>query len=550
MRILAILVVAACVHRFETIETASPLVASQDDDKAPPVPAADPSLDFKTARGVENHSELRFRFDIAAYANADERAAGAQLYPSHAAFLRAHPGALPSVQTVVTYGKQLDDAIFATVERATDRDARLVAADTLARLLAHRSDAGDEAIVVLAAATSAQAPAELAARITAFVRGFDADPARSRPIGYFAASDELRAIWRRTRMLQTRLSGPAACATAAVIAGDTALAKRYRAIVDVARVLTNPPDSLVTGDCAPHAFLGAAKTVEGALYDRLYPAGAPVNADLMRDLVTAIRSGTVDLAPQPGDGWYQYQEWALETLLVTDRAQERSKIAFTARYQRRLREAFASLLTQHRETHVVHSGSKLAGAVPPPRVPSFRVEPLATVYLRHAQSYVALEAALAPLVPLDDALRAQLHHARDLFLGAYWIACEDLGMRPTIPVQPELVDAAQRWLADLAADPIAAADARVIVPIAQLANHRAKYWVVIGVRETLAGYSYIDRDDAGGQPPADRIARVPLPTEQFVEAESSDVPPTREELRALCDRYRTADAIRAALAAR
>jgi hypothetical protein len=122
-------------------------------------------------------------------------------------------------------------------------------------------------------------------------------------------------------------------------------------------------------------------------------------------------------------------------------------------------------------------------------------------------------------------------------------------MRPIAPAQPELVDAAQRWLANLAGDPIAAADARVIVPIAQLANHRAKYWVVIGVRETLAGYSYIDGDDSAESPP-DRIARVPLPTEQFVEVESNDVPPTREELRALCDRYRTADAIRAALAAR
>ena len=206
-------------------------------------------------------------------------------------------------------------------------------------------------------------------------------------------------------------------------------------------------------------------------------------------------------------------------------------------------------MTQHRETHVVHSSGKLAGAAPPPRVPSFRVEPLATVFLRHAESYVALEAALAPLVPLDDALRAQLHRARDLFLGAYWIACEDLGMHPTIEAQPELVAAAQRWLADLASDPIAGADARVIVPIAQLGNHRAKYWVVIGVRETLAGYSYIEGDDAG-QPPSDRIARVPLPTEQFVEVESSDVPPTREELRVLCDRYHTADEIRAALAAR
>jgi hypothetical protein len=40
---------------------------------------------------------------------------------------------------------------------------------------------------------------------------------------------------------------------------------------------------------------------------------------------------------------------------------------------------------------------------------------------------------------------------------------------------------------------------------------------------------------------------VPLPTEQFLEVVSSSAPPTREELRALCDQYRTPDAIRAAL---
>jgi hypothetical protein len=43
---------------------------------------------------------------------------------------------------------------------------------------------------------------------------------------------------------------------------------------------------------------------------------------------------------------------------------------------------------------------------------------------------------------------------------------------------------------------------------------------------------------------------VPLPTEQFLEVTSSSKPITREELRALCDQHKTAEAIKSAIQAR
>ena len=65
----------------------------------------------------------------------------------------------------------------------------------------------------------------------------------------------------------------------------------------------------------------------------------------------------------PADGWYAYQLYALETLLVTDKSEERAKVGFTARYKKRMQEAFSTLLVQHRETHVKQTGAVRAGAI-------------------------------------------------------------------------------------------------------------------------------------------------------------------------------------------
>ena len=95
---------------------------------------------------------------------------------------------------------------------------------------------------------------------------------------------------------------------------------------------------------------------------------------------------------------------------------------------------------------------------------------------------------------------------------------------------------------------LASSDVRVMVPIADLGD-RYKYWVVIGVRATLGGYSYIEGTSMSAPTP-DKTAKLLLPTEQFLEVNSSRTPLNRDELRKLCDEKKTAEAIKAAIESR
>jgi len=585
----------------EVTKITNPVRADDLDDTAPPVSTYDESLTFQSRFGTENHSAERFRFDVAAYADDVEKEQAARLYPSHAAWLKERGAsnpytvtAMPSVQTVGTYVKQMDDTIYAGVEHAvqaglegTVAPKREILVGALDHLLANRSTAADEASCWVAAAlrlggAQASLPSDLDGQAKDLMDAFLADTAESKPIGFYTWSEELQLIWKQDRFLQAPLPTSAgACALAEAIAADEARKDRYVQLVGLVSRLTNPLESslvvrlsvasdatCLTFDRA--AFLSASETPEVTLFEDLFPGGPPPGVSLMDALVDAIRDGTVDLTPSPDDGWYAHQLFALETLLVTDRSEERAKVAFMARYKKRLREAFETMLVQHRETHVKQTDRAMgvsAPAVPP--TPHFRVEPLATVYVRHARSYVFLEAALDTVMGesfLDEAvvvseagpgtksLREVIGEARDRFFGLYLVSCQDLGLKPAMsqPGDPDpaawsaLAADADQWLLKLSGDPLAAKDVRVMIPIAQVDADRWRYWAVIGVRSTLAGYSYIEGDDVSPPKPEEQ-ARVWLPTEQFLEVERGGTPLTREEFRSLCDQNGTAEGIKAAL---
>ncbi|HEX7603900.1 MAG TPA: hypothetical protein VF316_19920, partial [Polyangiaceae bacterium] len=459
----------------------------------------------------------------------------------------------------------------------------------LAYLSTHRSADADTALVAVAAALElgGQAPvvpADLTAQVDAAKTAFLADPYVSKPFGFYTWSDSLKAIWQQDRLLQQPfVSNAPACALAQSIAADDARKAQYLTLVSLYGKLTNPLHSSLADllpiasdpSCAsqpPHAFLSSSATVEVALFEKLYPDGIPANANLMQDLVDAIRKGTVDLRPKADDGWYQYQEFALETLLVTDKAEERSKIGFTATYKKRLQEAFETMLVQHRETHAKQADSVGLSAMEVPTTPVFRAEPLATVYVRHARSYVFLEAALDQVLgagvldqayavsadgPATETLRARIRRTRDLFFGLYLTSCQDVGLAPKLgevgdplPEQRDKLAAdAASWLDQAAADPVMKSDVRVMIPIAQIDDTHARFWAVVGVRGTMAGYSFI-KDGTMTMPAVADQARVALPTEQFLEVTSSATPMSRDEFRTLCDQNGTVDAIKVALEAR
>src|SRR5258707_570485 len=123
---------------------------------------------------------------------------------------------------------------------------------------------------------------------------------------------------------------------------------------------------------------------ETVLFETLFPAGLPANADLMNELVQAIRSGKVDLRPTADSGWYEYQVHALETLLLPEKGAEHNKLLLMKAYKKRMLEAFRATITKRRETHVrqlatpgLAGAAPLGGYFPPPEQikPRLRVEP-------------------------------------------------------------------------------------------------------------------------------------------------------------------------------
>lgn len=167
----------------------------------------------------------------------------------------------------------------------------------------------------------------------------------------------------------------------------------------------------------------------------------------MKELVKAIRDGSVCLSPRKDSGWYDMQVYALESFLLPERGKEYNKIMLIAKYKERMLEAFKALITKQRETHARQLSTYSAKSAPARRViasPRLRVEPNPTYYLRTARSYAFLQAYLEATLPADAiarptgktkngdrgvALLEELESIKRLFYGFYLVSSEDIGMR-------------------------------------------------------------------------------------------------------------------------
>jgi hypothetical protein len=177
---------------------------------------------------------------------------------------------------------------------------------------------------------------------------FDANLAMSKPIGFYTWNDDLRECFRFLRFFQQEfgldhpLQFPAVQAMAAVLAEDDALRAEYEQAIAFYARLTNPMIALSIADligtsdpaalrqmCKDRGLLHEAVAVfpastsrETVLFETMFPEGLPPNTDLMQALIRAVRSGKIDLAPTQESGWYEHQAYALETLLLPERAEE------------------------------------------------------------------------------------------------------------------------------------------------------------------------------------------------------------------------------------
>jgi hypothetical protein len=538
------------------------------------------------------------------------------LHPSYAAAAAAAPtpsAVLPSVNLVDGKAKQFDDGLYAALDRAYYRglQGHLVSHVELVRRLYDKAGKDSVAAPYLAAglelAGVAVEPADRAAR-ERFLSEFRADEVASKPIGFYTWNEDLSACFRFLRFFQREfgdkeLAVPSALAR--VLAGDPALLADYRKAVDFYARLTNPYLCLSVADLVPAipagpdeftqlcrqkkathqavALFPPSSSRETVLFERLFPVGLPPNIDLMRELVRRIRSGEVDLKPGPDSGWYDYQVYALETLLLPGTGQERDKLLLTRAYKKRMLEAFQALITKRKETHVRQLGPAMAGAAAPPPPsevrPRLRVEPCPSYFLRTARAYAFLADFLEAAVgrealqqlhgltkdgdrPQD--LQTELHGMRDLFYGLYLVSAEDIGLKPAFakeePVEPErCYRAASDWLAKALQDRDLAADTRVAVPVLiDMERGITRLWLTLGVRLVKLEAAYarppsLKPAEGEGEWKAVEEFRLGksdylIAVDEFAEVELPGLKVlSREELRSVCDREKTKEAILQAL---
>jgi len=402
----------------------------------------------RTAEGLPftvDNSPARFRLDIDRGAPATCR-----LFSSHAAAM-AHArdsgwAFLPSVGLLHHKCKRANDALVRALETALQNgwpeDRQIGKRDALRALAARLQNLAsnappdqrphfETALVYVASGLAAggvqiELPSHLTSHVHRTLDTFQSDPLVSRPIGFWSESPSLEQIFRQDRLLAQGLvlderGLPAAIVLAGVILDDPELRAAFTRIAAFCARLTNPPDSRRLSPSrltdlarkgqawnerlAPSAIAASrARLPSGAAppsFALVAYARSPEEALLqkrqygfrMSDLVRAIERRELDLVPTADSGWYDYQWHAVETLLLPDRAHEKTKLILSADYRRRLRESFLAAVATDRETHIKtlpvsiigHMGSQPGR---PARVgPEFAVEPLATVYLRLGRAY-------------------------------------------------------------------------------------------------------------------------------------------------------------------
>ncbi|MBW3539443.1 MAG: hypothetical protein KY476_04165, partial [Planctomycetes bacterium] len=510
---------------------------------------------------------------------------------------------LPSVNLIDGKAKQFDDGLYAALDQAyyAGHEETLTSHVELVRRIAEAVGPDSPAAPFLAAGleiAGVSVPVRDMEAKDRVLSEFEASPLRSKPLGFYNWSPKLKECYRFLKFFQRPfwIMGDefpeVARELAAAVHADPELKSDYEQAVSFYWRLTNPAVALslldVTEDAdaaalakeqsaanlhAAVAVFPASTSREQRLFDRLFPRGFPEGADLMQELIRAVQSGEVDLAPGPESGWYDYQAFALETFLLPSRGDESQKLLLTARYKQRMLDAFAALITKRRETHIRQlAAAGENGAEPPEPLrklsPRLRLEPNATYYLRTARAYRFLQSFLEKALgrevlseikglredgTRETHLAAELDSQQELFYGFYLLSLEDVGLAPAL-VDGELPDPdgarnrALQWLKDFATDPDLAVDTRVVVPVAvNLERGTTQLWGTAGVRLARLHVRFDSQFPPSVRPAGSEDEWKPfdgdlnsttylIPVDEFVSVEIPRLDcPTREEFRRLCD---------------
>jgi hypothetical protein len=468
------------------------------------------------------------------------------------------PG-LISAAMLAQKAKIFDDGLYAAIELAAD--AGLGDCPGKRALVAHlaaaveHSRAGPAVEMMLGAAALDDPARKLPASARRALDDFLGDRQRSKPLGFYTWSKDLERIFQRDRYLQTELDPPAELEMLLAALGPHRRA--YDTHLLLSARLTNTlveRVSLFPPSIAP----------ETELMKKLYGnRPIPDDFDLASELVKRIRAKELSLEPSANSGWYEHQLYALEPLLVLNTTPEGARLITNEEYDESLVSLFIALYALTRETHVKQLEDLRAGAaapdVPKKKIlwlePSLRVEPLATHYLRRADSYRFVRTVLDDIFgpreiavlhrltedgPVERDLGGELDDMEQLFRAAGSVALDDLGLGDGTAQMPSLK-----------ADPDLERDLRMMVPIFfDLERRLTKVWIFLGWRSRRLS-AYFDDPPRSfqvfGHRGTDITAKVdvqcgwtsfsrwePVVAELYVDRLLD-----RKEVRAVCDRYKT-----------
>jgi hypothetical protein len=378
-------------------------------------------------------------------------------------------------------------------------------------------DAGSrDAVTILLAAcrlggVPAVVPAGMDSAVHSAVTEFDANPLRSKPIGFYTWSSALSSIFRQDRMLQSEFKGEGGIAAIArPIHADKSSRATYEGYLELVSRLTNPLTGadlrgpLQTLDAGGSefqskgvAFFPASRAHETDLVKKLYmDRPIPEGFNLVAEMISRIRAGKIDLTPTAASGWYDYQTWALETLIAPERGAESTRLKLEASYRKQLEELFKGILALTRETHIKQLEVPTPGARAPGQEPvkifvspELSAEPLATFYARRAASYRFVRSviehtfgaeALSSLHrqtadgPVKADLGTELDTLEAIFAGASAAVSRELGLSVAVRAAPEAPSgrsadadraAFRRWAETVGSDSDVGRDARMMVPV-------------------------------------------------------------------------------------
>ncbi|MGD9684746.1 MAG: hypothetical protein AB7W16_26575 [Candidatus Obscuribacterales bacterium] len=437
--------------------------------------------------------------------------------------------------TLIYKARQFDDGFMATIEKYLqeglgDFPGKRKLLESLGQSLIKVGKSPSEdsfaraAVIIFAAlelsgARAAGLSKDWQEKVDERLKQFEAQPVISKPIAYYTWNDELGAVFRQDRMLQTPLEMSKDAAGANTLAGiikeDGELLDSYLKLLDMVHKLTNSPrlpDLRVLftsggGDFETEVLATIPPTVshEEDLLAKLIGPGNPVpkNFSLMDEFIKVVRSRKMSLRPTADSGWYDYVTWSLAPLIAPHLMVESEHLSVDDSYFELLEDLLRGTIALARVAHPRSLPEKeLAPSETSPSSqlkikPRITVEPLPTFYYRRAYSYRFLKSVVSGIFgekelrkmhrltrdgKAGEDLYTELAFMEDLFNGAHISSCQDLGMKPAQTPESSL-EVFQGWAGSFAEDPDLAGDQRTMVPIHyDLESGLVRVWCFMGWR--------------------------------------------------------------------